>query len=65
MNTEDGLYFVTYGLNASRGKLNKQVGDKFRISHIWHPDSTLEIYIDGQWIIDYTRIRIRARKVTK
>ena len=23
------------------------------------------IYIDGQWIIDYTRIRIRARKVTK
>ncbi len=24
-----------------------------------------KIYIDGQWIIDYTRIRIRARKVTK
>ena len=46
-NTKDGLCLVTGGKNTYTDLLNKQLGDKFRVTLNWNTDDSLDVYIDG------------------
>ena len=48
VNTEEGLVFVAQGSRElTNVKLNKHVGDQFRIGTRWETDGSVTLYVDG------------------
>ncbi len=52
-NSEEGLYLVTSGAKTYKVKLNKQLGDLFRVGYAWNTDGSVDVFVDGTLLAHY------------
>jgi len=60
-NSADGLVFVALSDQTYTVKLNRHVGDLFRIGIRWNPDDSLSVFLDGEKIAEFENMTVIRR----